>query len=106
MPLPDPCDVEGLQAGVSAPWTSFDLARMNGNQVAFRVMQDTEAKWHVHDDTDELFYVTSGTVFMDTEHGTREIRTGQLFVVPAHVRHRARVEGRATLLTMIRRNQP
>lgn len=101
MTLPFPCDVDSLENGVTAPWKSFDLARMNGNTVAFRVMQDTTANWHVHDSTDEMFYVTSGTVFMDTEHGTREIRTGQLFVVPAGTRHRARVEGRATLLTLI-----
>lgn len=103
MTLPFPHDVDGLQAGVTEPWKSFDLATMNGNAVAFRVMQDTAADWHVHESTDELFYVTSGTVFMDTDQGTREIRTGQLFVVPAGTQHRARMEGRATLLNMIRR---
>lgn len=103
MTLAFPYDVDSLQAGVTAPWKSFDLATMNGNTVAFRVMQDTTANWHVHDSTDEMFYVTSGTVFMDTEQGTREIKTGQLFVVPAGLKHRARVEGRATLLTLIAR---
>lgn len=104
MTLPFPCEVDSLEAGVNAPWKSFDLATMNGNAVAFRVMQDTTANWHVHDASDEMFYVTSGTVFMDTEHGTREIKTGQLFVVPAGTKHRARVEGRATLLTLIGRS--
>src|SRR6266478_2977546 len=39
-------------------------------------------------------------VRMDTEHGTREIRSGHLFVAPGGTRHRARVEGRATLLVV------
>lgn len=98
MTLLFPCDVDSLEAGVNAPWKNFDLETMNGNVVNFREMQDTTANWHIHDASDEMFYVTPGTVFMDTEQRTRAIETGQLFVVPAGIKHRARVEGRATLL--------
>jgi hypothetical protein len=32
--------------------------------------------------------------------GTQKLEAGQLFVVPSGIRHRARVEGRATLLVI------
>lgn len=100
MELPQPCDLDRLQIGVAEAWTSFDVATVNGNTVRFRIMENKTAGWHVHEHSDELFYVISGTVHMDTEHGVREIRSGQLFVVPAGTRHRARVEGRAAILVV------
>src|SRR5205814_7894926 len=102
MTLPLPCDLGRLQSGVTDSWKSFDVATVNANAVRFRVMEDKTTSWHAHEDSDELFYVVSGTVFMDTEHGTHEIQSGQVLVVPAGTQHRARVEGRATLLVIDR----
>jgi len=93
-------DLDSLQISVTDAWKSFDVATVNGNAVRFRVMENTTANWHVHEHTDELFYVVSGAVLMDTEHGVREIRLRQLLVMPAGTRHPARVEGRATLLVI------
>jgi mannose-6-phosphate isomerase-like protein (cupin superfamily) len=95
-------DLQSLQRGMTEAWKSLDLANVNGNAVRLRVMQGTTANWHVHETSDELFYVISGTVYMDTEHGTNLIEAGQLFVVPAGTQHRSRVEGRATLLVIDR----
>ena len=100
MSLPFARDLDGLQTGVTDVWISVDVATVNGNAVRFRVMENATANWHVHEHSDELFYVVSGTVLMDTELGVREIRSRQLLVVPAGTRHRARVEGRATLLVV------
>jgi len=93
-------DLDGLQCGVTDAWKSFDVATVNGNAVRYRVMQDVTANWHVHDDSDELFLVMSGTAYLDTEQGTRKLVAGQMFVVPSGTRHRARVEGRATLVVV------
>jgi len=95
-----PCDLDKLQAGVADAWKSFDIATVNGNAVRLRVMENRTASWHVHEDSDELFYVISGIIFMDTEHGVNEINSGQLFVVPKGTRHRARVEARATMIVV------
>jgi mannose-6-phosphate isomerase-like protein (cupin superfamily) len=94
------CDLDGLQQGVADGWQAFDVATVNGNAVRCRVMQNVTANWHVHDDSDELFYVIAGAASIDTEHGTHPLSAGQLLVVPAGTRHRARVEGRATLLVV------
>lgn len=95
-----PCDLDQRQRGITAAWQSVDVATVNGNAVRLRVMQDTLAPWHVHEDSDELFHVLSGTVVMETAQGVHEIRSGQVFVVPAGSRHRARVKGRATVLVV------
>jgi mannose-6-phosphate isomerase-like protein (cupin superfamily) len=93
-------DTDRLQRDATGPWRSFDLGQVNGNAIRLRVMEDVTANWHTHTGSDELFYVMSGTFHMDTEHGTREIGPGELFVVPAGTRHRGRVEGRATMLVI------
>jgi mannose-6-phosphate isomerase-like protein (cupin superfamily) len=100
MSLPFAREMRNLQTGVADVWKSFDVATVNENAVRFRVMENTTANWHVHEHSDELFYVVSGIVLMDTELGVRKIQSRQLFVVPAGTRHRARVEGRATLLVV------
>jgi mannose-6-phosphate isomerase-like protein (cupin superfamily) len=98
--LPPVLDTALLPRDAAGPWRSFDLGEVNGNAVRLRVMEDITANWHTHTGSDELFYVISGTFHMDTEHGTREIRPGGLFVVPAGMRHRGRVEGRTTMLVI------
>jgi mannose-6-phosphate isomerase-like protein (cupin superfamily) len=93
-------DLNSLHTGGSEAWKSVDVATVNGNAVRCRVMQDVTANWHVHADSDELFLVLTGTAYLDTERGTQKLEAGQLFVVPSGIRHRARVEGRATLLVI------
>jgi mannose-6-phosphate isomerase-like protein (cupin superfamily) len=100
MTLAQRCNLDRLQAGVRDAWRSFDIATANGNAVRLRVMENVAASWHIHKHSDELFYVLSGIVFIDTEEGTREMSPGELFVVPSGIRHRARVDGRAMLLVV------
>ena len=93
-------DVTTLAEGVSDAWKSFDVARFNGQNVRMRVMQDSTAPWHVHDDSDEAFFVLSGTFFLDTDEGALRIDAGQFGVARAGLRHRGRVEGRATMIVI------
>lgn len=94
------CDLDRLQHGVAERWKSIDVGCVNGNAVRCRIMQGVTADWHVHGDSDELFYVIAGAVSLDTEHGTYPLSAGQLLVVPAGTRHRISVDGRATLLVV------
>jgi mannose-6-phosphate isomerase-like protein (cupin superfamily) len=93
-------DVHDLESAMTDAWSSVDLATVNGNAVRLRVMTDVAAEWHVHENSDELFHVLSGDVYLDTEHGTHKITPGKLFVIPAATRHRARVVGRAAMLVI------
>ncbi len=93
-------DAVALTRGVSAPWKSFDLAKVNGQNVRLRVMEDRVSEWHVHPESDEAFFVLDGTFNLDTESGTRTIGAGQFGMASAGERHRGRVEGRATMLVI------
>jgi mannose-6-phosphate isomerase-like protein (cupin superfamily) len=93
-------DLHALQADVVAAWKNFDIALVNGNAVRLRVMENKTANWHHHATSDELFYVVSGSIFIDTEVTTHALQPGQLVVVPAGMEHRARAPGRATMLVI------
>jgi quercetin dioxygenase-like cupin family protein len=79
-------------------WKSVDLATVNGTTVRLRTMEKFTARWHAHVEGDELFYVLSGLFYLDTDERTVELRAGEVFVVPAGVRHRGRAETQTTLV--------
>ncbi|MBH8564494.1 cupin domain-containing protein [Nostoc sp. CENA67] len=93
-------DLQNLPNGITDNWKIFNISQVNGNNVRLRIMENMTARWHSHDNSDELFYVISGTVYIDTEDGTQTLNPHELFVVPAKTKHRARVEGRASLLVI------
>ena len=94
------CNLINLSEGIVESWKSLDISQFNGNSVRLRVMEDMTANWHSHDNSDELFYIISGEVHIDTEAGTETLGANEIYIVPAKMRHRARVAGRATLLVI------
>jgi len=49
--------------------------------------------WHYHPNSDETFLVIEGIVCIDLEDRTVELAPGQLFTIPANVRHCTRPKG-------------
>ena len=54
-------------------WASTDIATVNRNVVRCRTMERIVAPWHVHADSDELFYILSGQLHLDTDEGTATV---------------------------------
>jgi mannose-6-phosphate isomerase-like protein (cupin superfamily) len=54
--------------------------------------------WHLHKNSDELFYVIEGMLFVDLEDRTEEIGPGQMITIPKNVRHRTRSDSRTIIL--------
>jgi len=81
-------------------WASIGMGEVNGSPVSARVMENVEAKFHTHNNSDEFFLVLSGKVFIDTEEGTIELSEGQSHTVTSGTRHRARSDGRAELIVV------
>src|SRR5476649_712064 len=99
IPISIVCDHEGA---ASVGWKSVDVAMVNSNTVRCRAMEGVVAPWHVHPESDEMFYVLSGLFYLDTEDGTAEVHPGELLVVPSGTRHRGRADVRTTLLVIDR----
>ncbi len=96
-----------LDQPMEARWQSHDLLEFNGNKVRYRIMQDAEAKWHIHRGSDEFFVVLSGELEIDVRDGGSEgvvtsytLQSGDMIAVHPNTEHRARCRGRVTLLVM------
>lgn len=92
-------------AELPALWTPGIVERFNGHDVMV-VKVSGEFVWHAHADTDDFFLVLSGRLQVDLPDGTVTLEPGELFVVPAGVRHRPRAEVETHLLLIEKAGTP
>jgi len=85
---------------ISAHWHPFIVAELNDNYVKLAKVKG-EFVWHQHDDEDELFVVHQGTLYIDFENKTSEVKAGEMLVVPKGVLHRPRTNGEEVQLILI-----
>ena len=73
-------------------WSQEVVGEANGS--LFKVAKGTGAtEWHAHDDMDEVFVVTAGTLVVELRDGEVAVGPGELLVVPRGVEHRPRADG-------------
>ncbi len=68
-------------------WASKQIGNFNGNQVNVRFMHQNISKWHVHPETDEMFFVLSGSVVIETEGAFIALSQNDFFIVNSGIRH-------------------
>lgn len=85
-------------------WASKQIGDFNGNQVNVRFMHKNITKWHVHSETDEMFFVLSGSITIETDDASFPLSQNDFFVVKSGLRHRARVDDSVMLMTIISKN--
>ena len=95
-------DVGDLAERCRFPWFNQTLCEVNDTWIRLGVCEG-EYHWHVHEDTDEFFYVVEGKWIIDLEGRTVELGPRQGFVVPKGVRHRPRAPVRTVILMAERR---
>jgi mannose-6-phosphate isomerase-like protein (cupin superfamily) len=79
-------------------WSPRIVAEFNGLHVKL-ARGKGDFVWHVHDDTDELFWIHSGSVEIQMrDRAAVQLTAGDLFVVPAGVEHRPVVAGECEIL--------
>ena len=71
----------------SEHWTPKIIAELNDYQIKIAKVEG-DFVLHNHSDTDEFFLVIEGTLFIEFESETMELKTGELCVVPKGVQHR------------------
>ena len=81
----------------SEHWSPKVIAEMNDYQ--FKLVKiEGEFVWHDHPDTDEVFIVIEGTMKIEFEDRTIELREGEMLVVPKGVRHKPYAEAECKVM--------
>ena len=60
--------------------------------------------WHSHDNEDELFYILKGSLRIEMQDGTVDLREGDMFIVPKGVPHNPVAEEECHILLVERKS--
>lgn len=90
-------DEKAIADACDYKWFNQTLCQVNGSVVRMAVIEG-EYHWHQHTGDDEFFYVVEGTLLIDLEGRTVELRPRQGFVVPRGTMHRTRAPRRTVIL--------
>ena len=97
-PALTPVNVKRESDAVDQSYKNFVLNRVNDHCVRVAVMIG-EYRWHHHPRSDETFLVMEGALEIDLDGGrTVRLHPGDLFTIPAGVRHRTRATVRTVNL--------
>ena len=78
-------------------WQPKVIAEMNEYQFKLAKVKD-EFIWHKHEETDEVFIVLNGKIFIEFEDETIEINQGEMIVVPKGVKHKPYAKDEANIM--------
>ena len=81
----------------SDQWSPKVIAEMNDYQFKLVKIQN-DFIWHKHEDTDEVFIVLDGKIFIEFEDKTIEINQGEMIVVPKGVKHKPYAKDEANIM--------
>jgi oxalate decarboxylase/phosphoglucose isomerase-like protein (cupin superfamily) len=84
-------DVQQETHGVNS-YKNVPVSLINDHIVRLSIMT-APFYWHYHPNSDETFLVIEGILCIDLEDRTVELGPGQLFTIPANVRHCTRPKG-------------
>ena len=78
-------------------WSPKVIAEMNDYQ--FKLVKiERDFIWHQHDETDEVFIVIEGKIFIEFKDEKVEINEGEMIVVPKGVKHKPYAEEEAKIM--------
>jgi len=64
------------------------VGRLNGHMLSVVNVENRTLDFHVHEGSDELFYVIEGGFDLETEDGLTRVEAGEFVIVPKGVKHR------------------
>ena len=81
----------------SDQWSPKVIAELNNYQFKLvKILNDFV--WHKHDDTDEVFIILKGKIFIEFENETVELNEGEMIVVPKGTKHRPYAKEEASIM--------
>ena len=90
-------NVFDLTKKITDDWRNFVVSEINDHVVRLSVLQ-RDFHWHSHSESDEMFYVIEGKLFVDLENTTEEINPGEMITIPKNIKHRTRSNERTLIL--------
>ncbi|MBW7571356.1 cupin domain-containing protein [Caproiciproducens faecalis] len=64
------------------------IGRLNGHSLSVVNVENRTLDFHVHENSDELFYVIKGSFHLEVDEGLIKVDEGELIIVPKGTRHR------------------
>lgn len=64
------------------------IGALNGHVLSVVNVENRCLDFHVHEYSDELFYVIEGSFELETEEGLTRVDSGEMIIVPKGVMHR------------------
>lgn len=64
------------------------VGRFNGNIISVVQVENRTLDFHVHEGSDEIFYVIEGAFELETEEGLLPLKEGEFVIVPKGTKHR------------------
>lgn len=64
------------------------IARLNGNVLSVVQVENRTLDFHVHEQSDEMFFVLEGQFELETDDGLVLVSAGEFVIVPKGTRHR------------------
>jgi mannose-6-phosphate isomerase-like protein (cupin superfamily) len=74
------------------------VGRLNGHTLSVVQVENRTLDFHVHEGSDELFYVIEGSFHLETEEGLIKVDAGEFIIVPKGKKHRPVVKELAKFL--------
>ncbi len=90
-------DIIDLTKNINEPWKNFPVYAINDQVVRLSVLQKN-FYWHIHEKSDEFFYVVEGELFVDFRTHTESLIQGQMIKIPKGIEHRTRSNKRTIIL--------
>ena len=78
-------------------WSPKVIAEMNDYQFKLAKIKD-DFIWHEHNDTDEVFIVINGVIWIEFKDETIQINAGEMIVVPKGTKHRPYAKEEAQII--------
>lgn len=76
----------------------IEIGRINGQMLNVIQVKNRTLDFHVHEESDELFYVIEGSFILEVEKEKFRMDPGDLIVVPKGTRHRPVITSLAKIL--------
>ena len=90
-----------LQAANSAGLFEYlNVGNLNGHSLSVLQAENRMLDFHVHEHSDELFYVIEGEFAIELDDGLVSLTQGDLLVIPKGTRHRPVVASHVKCLLM------